>query len=146
MDLADAQLYSQFDRLTDESFLNLLFLLHQGESSWFDDIRTIDIIERRKSIVLNAFRETLNILSETFSPNFPEWMRSNTADPAVLTQVTFLVNLIPQPTIHISSQKIKKTLAIYRSSQIRFRQITFRSGDRFSLMQNGAHVLTLTPK
>ncbi|MBL7067360.1 MAG: penicillin acylase family protein [Candidatus Marinimicrobia bacterium] len=146
MDLADIQLYSQFDRLTDESSLNILFLLHQGESSWFDDIRTLDIIERRKSIVLKAFREALNILSETFSPNFPEWTRSNTADPVALNRVSFLVNLIPQPTIHISSQEIKKKTAISRSSQIYFKQIMFHSGDRFSLMQNGAHVLTLTPK
>jgi len=146
MDLADAQLYSQFDRLTDESFLNILILLHQGESSWFNDIRTLDITEHRKSIVLKAFRETLNLLSETFSPNFPEWTRRNTADPTALNRVTFLINLIPQPTIHISSQKIKKTSAISRSSRIAFRQITFHSGNRFSLMQNGAHVLTLTPK
>ncbi|MCK4641313.1 MAG: penicillin acylase family protein, partial [Candidatus Marinimicrobia bacterium] len=145
MDLADIELYSQFDRLTDESFLNLLFLFHRGESSWFDDIRTLDIIERRKSIVLKAFRGTLDSLSKAFSPNFPEWTRSNTAEPAALNRVTFLINLIPQPTIHISSQEIKKTSAISRSSQIHFKQIMFHSGDRFSLMQNGARVLTLTP-
>ena len=146
MDLADIRLYSQFDRLTDESFLNILTLLHQGESSWFDDIRTTDIIERRKSIVLKAFRETLDSLSKAFSPNFPEWTRSNTAGPAALKRVTFLINLIPQPTIHISSQETKKTSAISRSSQIHFRQTAFHSGDRFALMQNGANVLTLKPR
>lgn len=161
MELADPGLFAQFDRLTDESFVNMLYLLNGEESSWFDDIRTSDIVERRKTIVLKAYRETLDYLSTTFSSNISEWTRGNISEQSGLDQsglyqsglyqsgldqVTFLVNLIPQPAIHLSNREIKKTSALSRSARFHFRRNTFHSGDRFTLMQNGAHALTLTPK
>ncbi|HCK99098.1 MAG TPA: hypothetical protein DHW42_03210 [Candidatus Marinimicrobia bacterium] len=146
MELADPGLFAQFDRLTDESFVNMLCLLHGEESSWFDDIRTSDIVEHRKTIILKAYRETLDYLSTTFSSNISEWTRSNISEQSGLDQVAFLIHLNPQPIIHLSRREIKKTSAISRAVPFHFRRITFYSGDRFALMQNDAQVLTLTPK
>ncbi|MCD6441011.1 MAG: penicillin acylase family protein [Candidatus Marinimicrobia bacterium] len=151
MDLADPGLFAQFDRLTDESFVNMLYLLSGEESSWFDDIRTSDIVERRKTIVLKAYRETLDYLSTTFSSNISEWTCRNISEQSRLEQsgldqVVFLVNLIPQPAIRLFNWEIMKTSPLFRSARFHFRRNTFHSGDRFALMQNGAQVLTLTPK
>ncbi|MFH1250530.1 MAG: penicillin acylase family protein [bacterium] len=146
MDLTDPQLYSQFERLSDESFLNILYLLRRGESSWFDDIRTTDIVERRKTVVLTAFTGTVDFLTEQYSPNISQWEPENILNQNQIDRTSFLLAMTSHPVIHKSSVRVQRSHLLSRERTIVFSQNQLNSGNRYALIQAGARIITVRPE
>ncbi len=146
MDLADPQLFHQVELLADESSINLLYLLQQGESDWFDDIRTTDRIEYRKTTVLQAFYDTVDFLAATYSRNISEWFPENTLPQNRLNMVNIVLQMAPQPTMIISTSIAQRIAPLSRDIHIGFQQNTFRSFNRSELIRNGAQILTVVPE
>lgn len=146
MQLADSRLYSQFAHLDDEMFLNLVCLLQKGESSWFDDIRTETVIERRRDIVLKAFTETVNFLSERYSPNISQWVPENILPARQIESTNFLLALTSKPVIYTSSAKVHQSHFLSREHRIIYRQSQLQAGNRLELIQQGARIITVPAK
>lgn len=73
MDLAGEGVFEQFLTFSNFSIRNSIALLEKGESSWFDDIRTNDIIERRNDILIKSFKNAVEFLKNNYTSNFSEW-------------------------------------------------------------------------
>ncbi len=73
MDLAGENVFRDFLTYANFSVRNSAALLENVESTWFDDIRTNDRVERREEILYRAFKNTVKSLSTRYSSNFSEW-------------------------------------------------------------------------
>ena len=143
MDLSDPQLYSQFEHLSDESFLNILYLIQQGGSSWFDDIRTTDIVERRKAVVLNAFSETVDYLTEQYSSNISQWAPENILPSDQINRINFQITLIPRPTIYEFSIMVQQSHLLSHEQKIIRSQSQMQLCNRYKIIQEGARIITI---
>jgi len=73
MDLAGEDVFEQFLSFSSFPIRNSMELLKRGESSWFDNILTRDVVERRKDILMKSFENAIGFLRKDYSPNFSEW-------------------------------------------------------------------------
>jgi len=146
MDLTDPQLYSQFEHLSDESFLNILYLIQQGESSWFDDIQTTDIVERRKTVVLTAFSKAVDYLAEQYSPNISQWAPENILHPNHIDRTSFQIALIPRPFIYESSVMVHQSRLLSHEQKIIRSQSQMQLYSRYELIQESARIITILPE
>ncbi|MBN2601608.1 MAG: penicillin acylase family protein [Candidatus Marinimicrobia bacterium] len=146
MDLTDPRLFLQFEQLSDESFLNTLYLMQQGESSWFDDIRTTDIIERRKAIVLAAFTRTIDFLIKQYSPNISQWTPENVLDKNQIDRTSFLLTPTPFPAIYKSSVRLNRTHRLGSEHTIVYHNSQMQSFNRCALIQEGSQIITVLPE
>ena len=73
MDLAGEDIFEQFLNFSSFSIRNSMELLKRGESPWFDNILTRNVVERRKDILLKSFENAIKFLRKSYSPNFSEW-------------------------------------------------------------------------
>jgi len=145
LDLVDPESYRQLAGSYDFARRNLTLLLEKGESSWFDNLCTPDIVEWQGEIIRQSFRETVRFLEERFSSNLSEWQwgragrvfrtgeppgkrrRDNNVQP-VRTMVMSAAG--PEPEIYLAPVDPE-------AGPVNF----FRN--RFDLIRNGATVLTL---
>jgi len=146
MDLTDLQTYLQFERLSDESFLNILYLLRQGESSWFDNIQTTNIIERRKTVILTAFTKTVDFLAERYSPNISQWTPESILDQNQIDRTSFLLTLDPFPAIYKSTVRLHRSHPLSRKHTIAYHKSRMQSSNRYALIQDGARIITVRPE
>lgn len=73
LNLVDPVTFQQFAADYDFSMRNLTLLLEKGESSWFDNLSTPEIMEWQGEIIRQSFREAVRFLEGRYSPNLSEW-------------------------------------------------------------------------
>ncbi len=145
LELSDPQLYDQFIHLKQELFLNTMYLLQKGESSWFDNIRTPTTVERRKDIVVSAFTEAVNSLAEMHSPNISQWRATELIPADRITKTRFLVTLASEPLIQHYSVRLQRHNRISRERIINGIRRQLLSGNRLTLIRGNARMITLRP-
>ena len=146
MDLADSRSYSQFSHLTDEVYLNLIALLNDGESSWFDDIRSAETVEYRKTIVLNAFIKSVDLLTDRYSVNISQWAAENCLPRQRTEHTNFLLALEDDPVIYESTDRLVRPNRFSRERKLVRRNSQLRSCNRFELIRNGGRVISILPE
>ncbi len=73
LDLVDAETYRQFAGSDDFAIRNLVLILKEGQSSWFDNLSTPEVVEWQGEIIRQSFRETVDYLESHYSANLSEW-------------------------------------------------------------------------
>ena len=144
MDLADSHLFNQFLHLTDEIHLNLYGLLTGEESSWFDDIRSNDIIEHRKMLVTRSFIQTVDTLSGRYSENISQWSPENCLPPERIEHTNFLLALESHPVIYQSSHQLVRSHFLNREKLLVDKAIRLSLFNRFQLIRDSARLISIS--
>lgn len=72
LDEMGQELFTQFIQVPNVPIRVVSHLLNKGESSWFDDVRTTDVIEDMNTIILQSMRDGLDSLTSSIG-KFTSW-------------------------------------------------------------------------
>lgn len=146
LDLADQQLFDQLRKLNNLNTRNIVLLLSGGESEWFDDIRTPEVVERRKEIVLRAFQNSIQQLANTHSPNFSEWTPLSIFPAEGLISLNLFLTLTPRRQFHLVQGENRKPVSFLNTRKFSINEIRLKPNNRFELISKNAKLLSLLPE
>ena len=146
LDLADQHLFEQFRKLHNLNTHNIVLLLSKGESEWFDDIRTSEVVERRKGIVLRAFQNAIQYLVNTHSPNLSEWTPITIFPAEGLISCDLFLTLTPQRQFHLVQGANRKPVPFLNTRKFSISEIRLKPNNRFELISENARLLSLLPQ
>jgi penicillin amidase len=145
LELADQQLFDQFQKLINLNNRNIVLLLSSGDSEWFDDIRTPEFVERRKEIVLRAFQNSIQQLANTHSLDFNEWTPLNIFSTEGLVSLNLLMTLTPQRQFYLIKGENRKPVSFLNTRKFSISEIRLKPDNRFELIGKNAKLLSLLP-
>jgi len=148
LDLVDPEAFKQFVNANDFALQNLLLLTRQGESNWFDDLRTPDIVEWQGAIMRQSFRETVEFLEKQYSSNISEWQWGLVSRDFLNDEVSHnryrspRLNPVRSLVLNAAGSETPGYIIPANAMANPNEHITLFQ-DRFVLLRNGANILTL---